>query len=422
MQQISKLPNFKWLTRLVKIEAGEGRASLISFSIFFFLLCGYYILRPIRDSMAITGGVDNIQWLFTATFVGILIIVPLFGWACSRLRRAVLISSVYGIIIITLTLFYALFWHYPDSLWIARSFYIWVSIFNLMMLSVFWSLMADVFNSEQSHRLFSFIAAGGSLGALTGPLISALLVVQIGHQQLLLISICCFIAVVGLVLLLLRQVNPQAAKKDHELPIPGNPFAGFSLIIKTPYLLGYSLFLFLLSAISTFLYFQQAQLMSELLPDAQARTQLFAWIDVSVSALSIFFQLLVTGNIVKRFGVAIVLTLSPILLMLGFISFAWHPILFVVVATGMIRRVGAYAFIRPCREMLFTNLDREMKYKAKNFIDTVVYRGGDTISSWFYATCVSFGLTLVGTAIIGAFIAAITGGVGYLLGKKHEYR
>jgi len=372
--------------------------------------------------MAITGGVDNIQWLFTATFVGILIIVPLFGWACSRLRRAVLISSVYGIIIITLTLFYALFWHYPDSLWIARGFYIWVSIFNLMMLSVFWSLMADVFNSEQSHRLFSFIAAGGSLGALTGPLISALLVVQIGHQQLLLISICCFIAVVGLVLLLLRQVNPQAAKKDHELPIPGNPFAGFSLIIKTPYLLGYSLFLFLLSAISTFLYFQQAQLMSELLPDAQARTQLFAWIDVSVSALSIFFQLLVTGNIVKRFGVAIVLTLSPILLMLGFISFAWHPILFVVVATGMIRRVGAYAFIRPCREMLFTNLDREMKYKAKNFIDTVVYRGGDTISSWFYATCVSFGLTLVGTAIIGAFIAAITGGVGYLLGKKHEYR
>ena len=243
---------------------------------------------------------------------------------------------------------------------------------------------------------------------------------QIGHKQLLLISICCFIAVVGLVLQLLRQVSPHAAKKDHELPMPGNPFAGCSLIIKTPYLLGYSLFLFLLSAISTFLYFQQAQLISELLPDAHARTQLFAWIDVSVSALSIFCQLVVTGNVVKRFGVAIVLTLSPIFLMLGFISFAWHPILFVVIATGMIRRVGAYAFIRPCREMLFTNLDREMKYKAKNFIDTVVYRGGDAASSWLYTACVSIGFTLVGTAFIGAFIAAITTVTGYLLGKKHE--
>jgi len=421
MEQISKPSGLDRVARLIKIEAGEGRASLISFSIFFFLLCGYYILRPIRDSMAITGGVDNIQWLFTATFVGVLLIVPLFGWACAHLRRAVLISSVYGIVIVTLTLFYVLFWQYPDNTWIARGFYIWVSIFNLMMLSVFWSLMADVFNSEQSHRLFSFIAAGGSLGALMGPLISALLVVQIGHQQLILISIICFIVVVALVLLLLKDVQLQSAKPTHGLPMPGNPLAGFSLIVKTPYLLAYSLFLLLLSAISTFLYFQQAQLMSELLPDAQSRTQLFAWIDVSVSGLSIFCQLLVTGNIVKRFGVAIILTLSPILLMLGFISFALHPLLSVVIATGMIRRVGAYAFIRPCREMLFTHLDREVKYKAKNFIDTVVYRGGDTVSSWFYAACVSSGLTLVGTAVIGAIIAAITGAVGYLLGKKHEH-
>lgn len=258
--RVNQSPRLQWLAGLIKIEAGEGRASLISFSIFFFLLCGYYILRPIRDSMAITAGVDNIQWLFAATFGGILLIVPMFGWACTHLRRTILISSVYGIIILTLTLFYTLFWLYPDNLWLARCFYVWVSVFNLMMLSVFWSLMADVFSSEQSHRLFSFIAAGGSLGALAGPLISALLVVQAGHQFLLLISICCFITVVGLVLLLLRLVQLQSTNPQHELPLPGNPFSGFSLILKTPYLLAYSFLILLLSAISTFFIFSTSSI------------------------------------------------------------------------------------------------------------------------------------------------------------------
>ncbi len=383
-------------------------------------MCAYYILRPIRDSLAITGGIDNIQWLFSATLVGILLIVPIYGWACSHLRRTWLVIGVYSIVIITLLVFYGLLRVLPDNIWIARAFYVWLSVFNLLMISVFWSLMSDLFSREQSHRVFGFIAAGGSLGALTGPLVSAVLVVQLGYVYLLLLSTSGFACVVVLLLVLLRSINLQPQNQQREKPLAGNPFSGFSLVIKSPYLLTYAIFILFISVLSTFLYFQQAELVSLALPDADSRAELFAWIDFAVNILAVVSQITITGNIVKRFGVTLVLTLVPLLLMLGFVLLAIYPMLAVVVGISMLRRVGEYAFIRPCREMLFTTLKREVRYKAKNFIDTVVYRGGDAMSGWFYTFCVSFGLLLSATAWIAAVLAGVCALTGYRLGSKHE--
>jgi len=407
------------LARLFKIQSEEIVLCLLAAAMFFCLLSAYYILRPIRDSLAITGGVENIHWLFTATFLGILVVLPIYGWACSHIKRIWLISGVYASVILALLFFWYLFALFPDDLWLARAFYVWISVINLLMISVFWSLMVDVFSKDQSHRIFGIIAAGGSLGGLVGPLLSALLVEKIGHGYLLLISAFGFLLVILLSILILR-FSQKLNKGIPTTTITGHAFSGFSLVFKTPYLWAYACFVLLMSALSTFLYFQQAELVSQALPSPEQRTELFAWIDFGVNSLAIFSQLLLTGNIVKRYGITIILSLVPLILMVGFISFVVYPQLTIVVTIIMIRRVGAYAFIRPCREMLFTPLSREMKYKAKSFIDTVVYRGGDALSGWFYNVCIGLGLTLTGTAVIGAVLALLCSAMGIKLGRIHD--
>ncbi|MCH9699129.1 MAG: MFS transporter [Gammaproteobacteria bacterium] len=411
----------RWGKRLFNIEPHELSQCLFCFAIFFLVLCAYYILRPIRDSLAITGGVKNIQWLFSATFVGILLIVPVYGWACSRLRRITLVTGVYSLVAASLLLFYSVMAIDPDNIWIARTFYVWVSVFNLVLISVFWSLMSDLFSREQAHRVFGFIAAGGSLGALCGPLISALLVSNIGFQQLLLLSAFGFVLVVILLFWLLSMVHTNPHVNEHEQPLAGNPFSGFTLVIKSPYLVMYAAFIVLISALSTFIYFQQAELVSLALPDTDSRTELFAWVDFSVNVLSVCSQIMVTGHCVSRFGVATVLTVLPLVFMAGFAVLALNPVLAAIIALSIVRRIGEYAFIRPCREMLFTSVNREVRYKAKNFIDTVVYRGGDAFSGWLYTACTSLGLLFSGTAWVGVGLAMICAVTGYQLGSKQQF-
>jgi AAA family ATP:ADP antiporter len=245
--------------------------------------------------------------------------------------------------------------------------------------------------------VFGFIAAGGSLGALCGPLISTLLMARTGHAPLFLVSgrirLRC---VPGLLADFDRRAESTNETADH--PMSGNPFTGLFLVIRTPFLQGYGLFILLLSGVSTFLYFQQAELVRDAVPDNESRTQLFAWVDFAVNTLSIGSQLFLTGNIVKRFGFRIPFVAIPVLLLLGFVSFALYPMLSAAIGVMMVRRIGEYAFIRPCREMLFTSLSRDMKYKAKNVIDIVVYRGADALNSWFFIACQQFGLALTETA------------------------
>ena len=287
--------------------------------------CAYYVLRPVRDAMGIVGGVRNLQWLFTGTFLAMLVAVPIYGAICSRFRKSQFLPWVYLFFIANILIFYLAFQAMPDQVWAARAFFVWVSVFNLFIVSVFWSFMADIYSKEQGKRLFGLIAASGSAGGLTGPLLTALLTERAGVANLLLISALLLLAAVGLIRLLLRwsEAWPERSKGesedagDDEQPMGGNPFGGFTLVLRSPYLLGICLFLFLYTWVSTFVYFQQAELISDAFASTEERAQVFAWIDFAVNFLAIFTQLFLTGRMAKRFGLPLTLALLPIFMVLG---------------------------------------------------------------------------------------------------------
>lgn len=422
---------YSWLMQLVGVTAEEVRPVCWAFSYFFFLLCSYYILRPIRDEMGIAGGVENLQWLFTGTFVAMLAVVPLFGWISSRYPRQKFLPYIYLFFIVNLLLFFMLFQSDISRPYVARIFYIWVSVFNLFVVSVFWSFMADIFNNEQAKRLFGFIAAGGTSGALAGPFLTTILVEQLGPENLMLLSAL----LLGWAVLCIQQLNKwqmnqslnkagpaTATDKDrvHNIPMGGGIFAGIRLVFNSPYLSGICLLILLYTTLSTFIYFQQAQIIRDSFSDPPARIKMFASIDLAVNALTIGIQLFLTGRIVKRFGIATTLALIPLCLAVGFISLWYAPVLMVLVVVQVTRRAGNYAIMRPAREMLYVVLGKEEKYKAKNFIDTAVYRGGDVFGAWVYAGLRGIGLTLSGIALIAVPVAAMWACVAFKLGKRQE--
>jgi len=375
------------LERLINARPGELPASLAGFGLFFRLFSGYFMLRPIRESMGIQGGVENLQWLFTATFVAMLVAVPLFAWLNSRVARIHYIDWVYGFFCVNLLLFAGLFFALRDSVWLARVFYVWISVYNLFVVSVAWSLIADVFDGHQAKRLFAFIAAGASVGGLAGPALSALLVGVTGQFGLMLLAALLLAAAVALkhYLMAWRDVGgagrPGAVPAESpRRPVAGNPFSGLTRVLGSGYLLGIAAFVLLLTTASTFLYFEQARLVAELFPDRAEQVRVFGTIDFVVQAGALLSQLFITGRIAQRLGVRVLLAAVPALVCLGFIGLALAPTFAVLAAVMIVRRIGEYAFVRPGREMLFAPLDAESKYKAKNFIDTVVYRGGDALS------------------------------------------
>ena len=412
------------LQRYLRVQPQEVRAVFLSFSYYFSLLCSYYILRPMRDEMGIAGGVENLQWLFTGTFLLMLAAVPLFGWVSSRYPRRQFLPYVYYFFIANLLVFFFLFSSDVTHAWVARAFFIWASVFNLFVVSVFWSFMADLFNNEQAKRLFGFIAAGGTTGALTGPLLTASLAIPLGPTNLLLLSaaflLWALFCVHHLVKMQLRLVTPGGVKNanppEEELAMGGNLFAGIQLVVRSPYLLGICVLMLLFTTLATFLYFQQAQIIRDNFSDSAQRTAVFAAMDLAVNTLTIVIQLFVTGRLVKWLGLAPTLAFIPLLLGVGFATLGFAPILSVLVVVQVIRRAGNYAIMRPAREMLYVVLSREEKYKAKNFIDTAVYRGGDAVSAWIYTGLRGMGVTLSGIAWVAVPIAAIWAGVAYALG------
>lgn len=410
-----------WFDRLLKLEPAERTAVLWSFSYFFCLLSAYYILRPVRDAMGIAGGVENLQWLFSATFIAMLLAVPVYGWATRYFSRHRLLPVVYGFFIVNLVLFYALFTLQLAPSWTARAFFVWLSVFNLFVVSVFWSFMADVFSQAQAKRLFGVIAAGGSAGAIAGPAITALLSVALGTAQLLLISagllvvaIVCIHQLVGWV----DQNSRDAAGHVHDAPLGGGILAGFRLLWRSPYLLGIGLYILLYTCLATFLYFEQAHIVKAAFDNSAERTRLFASIDLLVNVLTVMTQLLITSRLVDRFGLSVTLVIIPLLMAVGFMLLGASPVLVVLVVFQIIRRAGNYAIAKPAREMLFTVLTREEKYKAKNVLDTVVYRGGDALSGWLFAGLMAIGTGLPGVAFIGAILAILWAVNGWWLGKR----
>ena len=413
----------RWLSRLIVAEPHEVPAVLGGHVLFFLLFASYFMLRPVRETFGIAGGVDNLQWLYLGTFLATLVVVPVYGTLAKTVARRRLLPATYIFSAIVMTGFGLSLAIDPGNVWTARAFYIWLSVFNLFVISIAWSLMADVFNADQGHRLFGQIAAGASLGGLTGPLLSGLLVAPLGHAGLLLLSTALLLSTLIAARYLMGWRERHGSPADPHTPpaarIGGSIWAGLTLVLRSPYLLGISLFVILLTSVSTFLYFEQARVVEATFPDPEAQTQVFSAIDFTVQSLTIFIQIFVTGRLTRKLGVTVLLTAVPVTMMFGFGLLALAATFPVLAFVMIVRRVGEYALVRPGREMLFTDVDAETKYKAKNAIDTVVYRGGDAMAAWANAGIVALG-TAASASIIGIAIAAIWGSVGYYLGRRHD--
>jgi AAA family ATP:ADP antiporter len=415
------------LRRLVTVEPGETRALFWSFTYFFALLCSYYIIRPMRDEMGIAGGVDKLQWMFTGTFVVMLATVPFFGWVAKRFPVRSFLPYAYYFFIANLLLFFVLFKSDLTDAYVARAFFIWTSVFNLFIVSVFWSFMVDIFNNDQARRLFGVIAAGGTAGALTGPVLTAALVSFLGPANMLLISAAFLAAAVGCIHRIIawkNSVHADSAEAERtneagrDQAIGGSILAGIRLVFSSSYLAGICLLILLYTALSTFLYFQQAQIVRDSFDDPASRTAVFAAIDFSVNFLTILTQLVFTSRLVRKIGLSWTLALIPLLLGSGFLLLGMMPALSILITVQVLRRAGNYAVMRPAREMLYVVLGKEEKYKAKNFIDTVVYRGGDAVSAWVYAGLKAAGLTLATIALVAVPLTGVWAWISFKLGKR----
>ena len=413
------------LRRIARTERGELGISLWSFACFFCVLCGYYVLRPLRDEMGVQGGVENLPWLFSATFAAMLAVVPAFGFAASRLRRRLLVPWTYVFFIANVLVFYGLFSKGVAPAAVARVFFVWVSVFNLFVVSLFWSLMADLFRPEQAARLFGFISAGGSCGALAGPTLTASLAAPLGTANLLLVS-CVFLGSALVCIRALVRSAGSAGRADSSgkasAPadsIGGTTWSGVTEILRSPYLLGIVAYVILYTVLLGFAYLELARMVATTYGDSAQRTALFARVDLAVNVITLLGQLFVVAKLVEKLGVGAALAILPGLGLAGFLVIGLVPVLPVLIAFQILRRAADYAIARPAREMLFTVLKREAKYKSKNFIDTVVFRGGDAASGWVYAALKGLGLGLAGlaaTAIPGAILWLV---LGLWLGKRH---
>ena len=407
---------------LTGAEADEVRPVSWAFLYFFCLLCGYYILRPVRDEMALEGGVQNLPWMMTATFATLVLVTPLFGYLSARVPRRRLLLTVYAFFGVNLIGFFLLMINHVAPHWIARVFFVWLSVFNLFVVSVFWSFMADLFTPVQGTRLFGVIAAGGSTGAMAGPLLTTALTFVVPVPVLMLAS-AGFLGACGLCILRLDRWSTQQGgrqAKPRGEPIGGGMWAGIRLALSSTYLLGICGYLLLLTTTATFLYLEQTKLVGEQVPTPEARTRLFAVIDLAVNVITFLTQLFLTGQMIRRFGLASALIVLPVASAVGFGVIGLAPVLAVFILFTVVRRIGEYAIAKPAREVLFTVVSREEKYKAKNFIDTAVSRGGDAATGWIVNGVKSLGMTAVQIAWILIPLACLWAWLGWTLAGQEE--
>jgi ATP:ADP antiporter, AAA family len=417
------------LRALVHVEDREVAALMLAFAYFFCLLGSYYIIRPVRETMGTLGGVRELSWMFTGTFVAMLVMAPLFATVVARLPRRRFVPLVYRFFIANIAVFVALLAGGVDITYVAQAFFIWTSVFNLFVVSVFWSVMADLFASEQGKRLFGFIAAGGTLGQLVASWFTSAFARDLGLTALLLASAVLLEGAVQCARVLFRMTphrpdlagEPGENARDAEPPlIGGNPLKGVTQVARSPYLLGICLYILCLTVTATVVYFQQAEIVRSAFADPEDKTVVFARINFVVGLLTVLMQALVTGRLMRWLGLSAVLAILPVLVAVGLAGLALAPILAMLVAFEALRRAVNYALARPSREVLFTVVSREDKYKAKNFIDTVVYRGGDMVAGWAYSGLVILGLGLSAIALSALPLTVFWLATGLWLGRKHE--
>ncbi len=410
------------LPSVTDAESDEAVPVGWAFLYFFCLLCGYYILRPVRDEMAIEGGVQHLPWMMTATFVTLLLVTPLFGWLSARVPRYRLLLIIYAFFGLHLVVFFAAMMGHLSPQWTARAFFVWLSVFNLFVVSIFWSVMADVFTPAQGARLFGVIAAGGSIGAMVGPLLTTGFTYLIPIPVLLLISVGFLVACVVCVYQLDQwaRTRPSRQTSLQGEPIGGSVWAGVRLAFSSPYLLGICFYLFFLTTTATFLYLEQMRLVSEQIASPEGRTRLFALIDLVVNVLTFLTQVTVTSRVISRFGLGAALVVLPVASAIGFGMIGLMPILTIYIFFTIVRRVGEYALAKPSREVLFTVVSREEKYKAKSFIDTAVSRGGDAMTGWIVNGVKMLGITAGQMVWVLIPLTLLWGWVGWFLARQEE--
>jgi len=388
---------------------------LWSFAYFFCLLAAYYILRPLRDEMGVAGGVRNLQWLFTATFVVMLAAVPIYGALVARIPRRRFIPLVYHFFVLNLAIFWVLLALDLEKQTVARVFFVWISVFVLFAVSVFWSFMADVWRSEQSKRLYGFIAAGGSAGALAGPAITIGLAGALGAVNLLIVAALLLEAAVFCA----RQL--EVGKEEKQNPVGGGAIDGILMVLRSPYIAGITLWVALLSVAATFLYFEQAAIVAAASDDPAVRTRIFATVDLAVGLLTLALQFVATGKFIARFGVGLSLALLPLVFAAGFAVLAAYPVLMVVIAFQALQRTANFAISNPAREVLFTVVARDEKYKAKNVIDIVAVRGADAAGGWLF-TLLRGLMEIRAVSLVAIGVAAVCLALSVFLGKSQERR
>ncbi|MES2534751.1 MAG: MFS transporter [Pseudomonadota bacterium] len=397
-------------------RAGELRRVVLSFAAFFLILCSYYILRPVRDEMAVQYGADKLHWLFTGTFLLTLLVVPLFGWVVKRVSRSTMLPAVYGFLIANLLIFFIAFSPAALSMFTAAAFFMWLSVFNLFVVSLFWSNVSDSFSVEESHRLYGYIAAGGTAGALAGPAATALLAKQVSTASLVGLS-ALLLAGAAVCIIALRASRPAGAQ-DQSRPIGGSLLAGIPLTLRLSTLRGVALLVICYTAVSTVLYVEMVDLVGKTYSDSGERKAFFASIDLAVNSLSLVLQLLGTRAIVQRYGLRLALSVVPFVVLIGFGALTAWGTLAGLAMVQILHRAGEYAIGRPGREMIYTTVDAESRYKAKNFIDTAVYRANDAASAWLIAAIRGLGLNAIVFVGLPAAIAWLLTGIN--TGRRHD--
>ncbi len=409
----------KTLGLAVDLRSGEARPLALAFGYFFCLFACLYLLRPVRDELGIQGGVENLPWMFTATFLTMLAAVPLFAAVVSRWPRRRSVPVVYRFFLVNLLVFWALLRWEVGGGHPARAFFVWMSVFNLFVVSVSWSVMADLFTAEQGKRLFGCVAAGATTGGLAGPLLAATLARPLGPVELLLVAAVVLEAATWCAAGLGRA-SVGAGRPAADTALGGRLFAGITHVLRDRYLAGICVYMLLYTATSTVLYIEQQHLVGQAVEDSATRTALFASIDLAVNTLTLVLQGLVTGRLMAGLGVGPLLAVVPALTAAGFAALAAVPTVAMVAVFQGVRRAANYALARPAREVLFTVLGREDKYKAKSFIDTVVYRGGDALSGWAFVGLEAVGMSLPLIAGAAVPVSALWLAVGLWLGRREE--
>jgi AAA family ATP:ADP antiporter len=411
----------RFLGRLAPIEPRETAAVVAAFFLFFFMWAGYFAVRPVRETIGTIIGREKLADIWIVTAIVSVLIIPLYGAIVARLRRSVFLPAMYGFVALVLALVAFELQGEQINLAAGKFFYVFISVVNLFLLSIFWSFLLELFNTGQSKRLFGVIAAGGSAGALVGPGISTLTVGAIGNNGVLFVGAAMFVVAIFCQRLLLGIWHDRAGvDRAEERPIGGNVFAGVTLILRSPYLIGIVLFVAMISAVNTFLYFEQLRLVEVNYPEITDRTRVFAGLDSLVQTLTVLSQVFITGRIAQRFGVVALIVFVPLVMVGGFLALAATGTLTVLAVVVVLRRAMEYAFVRPGREMLWSPLDKETKYKAKNTVDVPVYRGADALSAQLDKALNAAGFTPAALALVGAGVAAVWAAIGWWLGRRFE--